>query len=55
MVRPLCPLDLGCGQLAHPMVRLPAQIGIFLSKWHKKLAGLRGKHLRLVIPVTVQG
>jgi len=29
--------------------------GIFLGKWHKKLAGLRGKHLGLVIPVTVQG
>jgi hypothetical protein len=32
-----------------------AESGIFLGKWHKKLAGLRGKHLGLVMPVTVQG
>ncbi|MET3842294.1 hypothetical protein [Bradyrhizobium sp. OAE829] len=29
--------------------------GIFLCKWHKKLAGLRGKHLQPVTSVTVQG
>jgi hypothetical protein len=40
-----------------PARRLAAKSksGIFLSKWHKKVAGLRGKHLQQVTAITVQG
>jgi hypothetical protein len=55
MVRPLFPWIF----LEHPAARPPGRCyrcksGIFLGKWHKKVAGRRGKHYRLVILITVQ-
>jgi hypothetical protein len=47
----LCVFD---GPVRGVSTALP-ESGIFLGKWHKKLAGLRGKHSGLVMPVTVQG
>jgi hypothetical protein len=32
------------GWLAGPWFAARSKSGIFLSKWHKKVAGLRGKH-----------
>jgi hypothetical protein len=62
MVRPSFPLGISLGysllrirQGDRPAVRCQSKSGIFLGKWHKKLAGLRGKHSGLVMPVTVQG
>jgi hypothetical protein len=43
------------GWLAAQWFAAKFKSGIFLSKWHKKVAGLRGKHLQLVTSVTVQG
>ena len=37
-----------------PAVRCQCKSGIFLGKWHKKVAGRRGKHFRLVPSITVQ-
>jgi hypothetical protein len=43
------------GWLAARWFAAKSKSGIFLGKWHKKVAGLRGKHLQLVTSVTVQG
>src|SRR5712672_896746 len=58
MVRPSFLAGFSLDGLAGPAGRLAARrlpkSGIFLGKWHKKVAGLRGKHSERVAPITVQ-
>jgi hypothetical protein len=41
-------------QADHPPAGCQRKSGIFLGKWHKKVAGRRGKHFELVTSITVQ-
>src|SRR5689334_18221373 len=55
MVRPLFPwISLEHSEAGRQAVRCQRKSGIFLGKWHKKLAGRRGKHYGLVFLITVQ-
>jgi len=55
MVRPLFSwIFLEHSEAGRPAVRCRCKSGIFLGKWHKKLAGRRGKHYGLVFLITVQ-